>query len=70
MTIPSEELNALKRTHKFLMELIRMNITEIRKNARNIRKEASSCLHHYPFECHLDDMYEKRIGEFEKMIGK
>ena len=61
MTIPIEEYNALKRSEHLLRRLVYMNLTDIRKNAREIREEARRCLRHYPFDVHLIEMYADRI---------
>ena len=59
MTVPSESLRALKRTRTFLREISTgkaMRITELREKAR-------SCLHHYPFDCHLDQRWSDDVCE-------
>ena len=61
MTIPIEEYNALKRTYQFLREMNSMTLTEIRKNARELRETTRICLRHYPFDMHLREMYADRI---------
>lgn len=61
MTIPIEEFWALRKTRSFLEKILTMNITEIRKNSREIRKQAICCLRHYPFDCHLEERYKEEI---------
>ena len=61
MTIPIEEYNALKRTKNLLCRIIHMNLTQIRKNAKELREESRRCLRHYPFDVHLIEMYADRI---------
>ena len=66
MTLPSEELQALKNTRELLRFLIQSNLTTIRKEARVIRERARRCLKHYPWDMYLDDMWEERIKEKER----
>lgn len=47
-----------------------MNITDIRKNARKIREDACRCIHHYPFDCRIDQVYKNEVEEFERSITK
>ena len=65
MTLPDEELCSIKRTHEFLRDLLRMNITTIRKEARTIRERASRCLRHYPWDMVVEKLWEKRIKDME-----
>jgi len=65
MTLPSEEKHSLKITREFLRSLVKMNMTEIRKDAKSIRQQAIRCLRHYPWQIYLDEMYEQRIKEKE-----
>ena len=61
MTLPSEEKWSLEHTRNFLRDLL-----DPKKTPRvplKIRKEAGRCLKHYPFQFHIDDMYEKRIKD-------
>ena len=62
MTLPTEELMALKRTRKFLLGIMERNLTEIRKDAREIREEAGRCLRHYPFDMTIDALWAERIS--------
>ena len=68
MTLPSEEWVALKNTRKLLRDILCMNLTAIRKNAKEIRERAGWCLRHYPFDFYLERMYKDRI--FEEPLGK
>ena len=62
MTLPNEELRALKQTHGFMrwllsvkkMDLINMPIDDL-------KKEVYHCIKHYPFDCVLDEMWKERI---------
>ena len=47
MSLRNEQYRALYRTREFLRELLQPSATP--KVPRAIRKEASSCLKHYPF---------------------
>ena len=63
MTLPSESLRAVKRTREFLREISTgkaMRVTELREKAR-------SCLHHYPFDCHLDERWADDVCEHGDM---
>ncbi|MBD3261038.1 MAG: hypothetical protein GF334_05050 [Candidatus Altiarchaeales archaeon] len=68
MTLPVEELSALKRTREFLRDMLGSNLTTIRKNAREIRERAGRCLKHYPFDMHIDSVWEKRIEEHNRAM--
>ena len=61
MTLPTEELMALKRTRKFLLSILERNLTELRKDAREIREEAGRCLRHYPWDMTIEALWEDRI---------
>ncbi len=63
MTIPIEEYYSLKKTKKLLMRLLKSNITEIRKDAKEIRQDAIHCLRHYPFQSHLIEIYKDRVDK-------
>jgi len=65
MTIPTEEVNALKITRDFLRSILHKNLTEIRKDAKMIRGEAYRCLRHFPWDMVIDDLWEGRIKDFE-----
>ena len=52
MTMPRESIDSLNRTRTFLRTLLDPKKTP--RVPRAIRDEASSCLRHYPFECHSD----------------
>jgi hypothetical protein len=50
--MPRENIDSLNRTREFLRTLLDPKKTP--RIPKAIREEASSCLHHYPFECHSD----------------
>lgn len=54
MTLPDERLVSLKRTRKFLIDLL--NPKETPKVPKIIRQQASSCLKHFPYEYQLDEL--------------
>ena len=58
MTMPDERYNALKRTATFLQELQNPRGIYKRDNRTEIRKTASSCLRHYPWDMYLEDLAE------------
>jgi len=70
MTIPSEEMWALKRTRKFLSELITMKLTDIRKNPKELKRQASSCIRHFPWDMTVEEIWKERIGDFNETIKK
>jgi hypothetical protein len=61
MTLPSEELRSINLAHEFLREIA----TGPRMPTKVLRERAFRCLHHWPFECNLDEMYAPRIAEKE-----
>lgn len=65
MTIPREERWALLNTHKWLREFALMNLSEIRNNPRKIRSEAIALLKHWPFDCNINDIWDKREKDWE-----
>lgn len=50
MTMPRERLNALNNTREFLRSLL--NSKETPRVPREIRRQAYSCLKHFPSEYH------------------
>jgi len=59
MTLPSEEYYTLtEKVPKFLRYLIALRAKDVK--IRDLRRMAASCLHHYPFKIHIDDMYDAR----------
>ena len=62
MTLPTEELMALKRTRKFVLGIMERNLTELRKDARAIRDDAARCLRHYPFDMTIEALWAERIS--------
>jgi len=66
MTIPSEELNALKQTYEFLNKL-----AQIKHPVKvvELRREALRCCKHYPFITNLEKMYEPLIESYNDETG-
>ena len=60
MTLDYERRNAMKRLVRFARTILYQNVTEIRKNAKDIRSEASSCLRHAPSEEMFDYYFKDR----------
>ena len=56
MTLPSERFNAIRNTKKFLVALTDSKQTP--RIPRAIRQEAHRCLHHYPWDMHIDEWEE------------
>lgn len=63
MTLPDERLAALKRTRQFLLDLL--NPKETPNVPKSIRKQASSCLKHFPYEYQLDQLAELDPDTYE-----
>jgi len=69
MTMPNEELRALKRSHSFLSSLLSATwswryfarLATSSKMRDRLRGEVYGCLRHYPFEYILDEMWKERI---------
>lgn len=63
MTMPHEELNALKRAHVFLVQQClwqtpwSMLWLILTGRFQKWRKDAYWCLRHYPYDCKLDRLY-------------
>jgi hypothetical protein len=55
--MPNERLNALKRTRQFLMDLI--NPKKTPRIPKEVRREASARLRHYPCDYYLEELAEK-----------
>jgi hypothetical protein len=53
VTLPYERKNAVKRTEKFLTDLLDPKVTP--RVPKEIRKHASSCLRHYPREYDMEE---------------
>ena len=59
MTLPSEEHYTLtEKVPEFLRYILSLKAKDVR--VKDLREMASSCLHHYPFNVHIDEMYEAR----------
>ena len=66
MTMPNERRNAVNRTREFLLDL--MDPKKTARVPKTIRKEAYSCLKHYPGEYYMDQASEKApeiFGEWD-----
>ncbi len=57
MTMPVEEVYALKNTRRFFEQVDAMKKTEFSKKARWIREEAIHRLRHYPFDYAIDKCF-------------
>ena len=67
MTLPSEEIRALKQTREFMRKILTMRVTDFRKMSRDQfeewRQGAYSCLKHYPFDLHIDERWADDVCE-------
>lgn len=68
MTLPDERLRALKRTRKFLIDLL--NPQETPKVPKAIRQQASACLKHFPYDYQLDQLAELDPSNYELRGGE
>jgi len=62
MTIPLEELYALRNTRQFLLDLIDPQKTP--KIQVRVRKQAGALLKHYPFDFRLEDVWNPMIQKW------
>ena len=68
MTLPNEELRALKRTHEFMRELLaipnKSHFTKMTKEEfADWKKEVYYAIKHYPFDYVIDQLWEERINK-------
>ena len=66
MTMPNERRNAVNRTRIFLLDL--MDPKKTPRVPKSIRKEAASCLRHYPGEYYMllaSEQAPKVFGEWD-----
>jgi hypothetical protein len=65
MSLPDENLRALKRSQAFLREILYMNKNTFRKMTadefESWRLSAYSCLRHYPMDHQLDQLYADTV---------
>ena len=65
MSLPEENLRALKRSHRFITSLLTMKKQTFRNMSADEfeiwRKSAYACVRHYPFDYHLDQLYSDLI---------
>lgn len=57
MTMPSEQVSALKRTRDFLRSIL----LEPRRPQFALKAEACSCLRHFPFDYVIDDKWSDEV---------
>ena len=61
MSLPDENKRALKKTHKFMRDVLMMRKTDFRKMTKEEfevwRKEVYYCIKHYPFDYQIDELY-------------
>ena len=62
MTMPNEELRALKQTHEFMRWLLSVKKVDlVNMPINDLRKQVYYCIKHYPFDCVLDKIWEERM---------
>ena len=67
MTLPSEEMNALLSTRKFLLRLCSSKDTP--RVPKAIRAEARRLAKHYPFDMWVEDMYKRPTRHRTRIKG-
>ena len=72
MTLPDEELRALKQTHEFMRNILTMRVSDFRKMKKGEfekwRKDAYYCIKHYPFDYTIEALWEERIADMNRSI--
>ena len=73
MTLPNEELRALKRTHEFMRDILaipnRAHFSKMTKEEFEAwKREAYYCIKHYPFDFVLDELWEERINRSTQLL--
>ena len=68
MTVPNERTNAVKYTHKFLLELLDPKATP--RVPKAIRQRAHSLLRHYPSDYDMDTIANREDGSAEVILHK
>lgn len=63
MTLPHERINALRATHRFLIELLEPRCTP--GVPRAIRRRASACLKHFPWLSEIDTLEDSGLPDFD-----
>ena len=67
MTLPDEELMALKRTHKFMRDILLMRVSDFRKMKKEeFEKWRTDCYYaikHFPFDSTIERLWEGRIQD-------
>ena len=67
ITLPNEEVWALKKTHRFMRDILSMRVSDFRKMGKEgfaeWRKEAYYCIKHYPFDMHIDRRWSDDVCE-------
>ena len=65
MTMPSEEVMSLKCAHEFIRSILAMKPSDFRKMDKQAfkawREEAYYAIKHYPFDCHIDELYKNHV---------
>ena len=65
MSLPDENVRALKRTHEFMRDILTMRVSDFRKMKKEEferwRREAYYCIKHYPFDCEIDQKWSDEV---------
>ena len=74
MTLPDEELRALKRAHEFLRGILTMRVTDFRKMKKadfeQWRMDCYYCLKHFPGDHTIERLWEERIQDMHDSFRK
>ena len=65
MSLPDEEVRSLKRTHKFMCDILAMRVSDFRKMKKEgfeeWRQEAYYCIKHYPIDFEIDKRWSDEV---------
>ncbi len=74
MTLPDEELHALKRTHEFMRNILTMRVTDFRKMGKEgfeqWRTDCYYCIKHWPYDFVLDELWVERIQKMNDSFAE
>lgn len=68
MTLPMERINSLRKTQRFLFDLL--DRSKIKGVPSEVRKRASECLKHYPMEVDIQEWEVDAKREEATMFGE
>lgn len=73
MTLPDEEVRAIKKTHEFMSKILLMKISDFRRMSKDEfeawRIECYYCIKHFPFDSTIDKLWADRLSDMEKDLS-